>query len=183
MADAAAMKWLCERGAVEIAAPGWLWEALSLVASSRKRGALEALLAFAERLLGRLQSGELRPETGPLKKAANKLRRAAKKDPNAERLRSALLGFMDQLEAEEDQIIELTSARRFEDLLSFIREAEGANRARRAGVALLWGTRKVVSLTFGDSGFEEVKRESRTLRRFSASILLSMSRMTWGERR
>ncbi len=155
MADAAAMKWLCERGAVKIAAPGWLWEALSLVVASRKKGAQESLLAFAERLLGRLQSGELRPETGPLRKAENKLRRVAKKDPSAEHICSALLGFMDQLEAEEDEILELTRARRFEDLLSLIHAAEGLHRSRRAGVALLWGIRKEVWLIYGDLGIED----------------------------
>ncbi len=155
MADPVAMRWLCESGAVEIAAPAWLWEALSAVASSRKKGAQEALLVFAEPLLRRLQSGDLRPETGPLKKAAGKLRRLAKKDPSAEHLRSALLGFMDQLEAEKDEIFELTGALRFEDLLSFIHAAEGLNQSRRAGVALLWGIRDEVWLTFGDSGSEE----------------------------
>ena len=154
-ADPVAMKWLCENGAVEVAAPGWLWEALSLVASSRKKRAPEVLLVFVDQLLRRLQSGELRPEAGLLKKAADKLRRMAKKDPNAERLRSALLDFMDELEAEEDEILELTRTRRFEDLLSFIRAADGSNSSRRAGIALLWGTRKVVSVTLGESGFEE----------------------------
>ena len=154
MADPDAMKWLCEKGAVETAAPGWLWEVLSLLALSRKKSAQEALLAFAERLLRRLQSGDLRPETGPLKKAADKLRRSAKKDVGAEHLRTALLGFMDELEAEEDEIIELTGALRFDDLLSFIRAAEGLSRTRRAGVALLWGCRDEVWRIFGDSEFE-----------------------------
>ncbi len=157
MADPVAMKWLCERGVVEIAAPEWLWEALSLVASSRKKGALEALRPFAERVLKRLQTGNLRPETGPLKKATDKLRRVAKKNPSAEALRSNLLEFMNQLEAEEDEVIELTGERRFDDLLSFIRKAEGGNRVRRAGVALLWGVRNSVWRIWGDSGFEKSK--------------------------
>lgn len=149
VADPVAMEWLCDQGAVEIAEPQWLWETLSILASARKKRSQETLLIFARQLLGRLEAGEIKIETSPLAKAAAKLRRLAKKthDSGAINLASSLADLTDAEEAEEDEIIELTSERRFEELLSFIRAGGVARRSRRAGLGLLWGIGKEVWMT------------------------------------
>ena len=149
IADPVAMKWLCEKGAVEIADPQWLWETLALLGSSRKRTSAETLVVFGPRLLGRLAAGEIKIETSPLAKAAAKLRRFGKKTRNSDaiNLASSLAELTDAEEAEEDEIIELTRDNRFEDLLSFIQSTGPARRSRRAGLGLLWGIRKEVWMT------------------------------------
>ncbi len=83
------MKWLCDKGAVEIADPQWLWQASS----------------------------------------------------EAKNLASSFAELMNEQEAEEDEIIELTYDSRFEDLLSYIQVTGAAAHSRRAGLALLFGIR------------------------------------------
>ena len=153
-ADLQTMRWLCEKGAVEVADPGWLWEALAILGSSRKKSAVEALVLLGQRLLVRLQAGEIRVETSPLKKAVEKLRRAGKKrgDSDALDLASSFAELIGELEAEEDEVIELTNARRFERLLAFIKASSEPTTKRRAGLAMLWGVRKRVWLKIGGEG-------------------------------
>ena len=151
-ADPVAMKWLCDKGAVEIAESKWLEEALRILGSSRKKTARETLVILVQRLLDRLRDGNLKIETSALKKAADKLGRLSKRarESEAGNLAAALTELMDAEEAEEDAIIELTNASRFDELIAFVQAEGSATRSRRAGLALVWGIRKKVWLTVDD---------------------------------